>query len=65
MRKYEVTKAEAVPRQEALAAWPGNHKDSGPPVQSSETIVTGPYPTGSTAGMQGFIQRSVFHDGRD
>ena len=43
MRKYEVTKAEAVPRQEALAAWPGNHKDSGPPVQSSETIVSGPY----------------------
>ena len=49
MLKYEVMKKETVPRQEALAAWPGNHKDAGPPVESTETIISGPYPNVSIA----------------
>ena len=49
MLKYEVTKKETVPRQEALAAWPGNHKDAGQLVESTETIISGPYPNVSIA----------------
>ena len=59
MRKYEVTKKEAVPRQEALAAWPGNHKESGPPVESSETIVSGPYPDVSIAQVAELHEKHV------
>ena len=69
MAKYEVTKAEAVPRQEALAGWPGNHKECGPPFENTQTIVSGPYPdvssahftvrlcfmTGSQGGMDGHL----------
>ena len=49
MAKYEVTKAEAVPRQEALAGWPGNNKECGPPCENTQTIVSGPYPGVSIA----------------
>ena len=61
MLKYEVTKKETIPLQEALAAcqWHGNHKDSGPQVESTETIMSGPYPNISIAQVAELHEKHV------